>query len=429
MSELIGNFTKYRIIMVVIISILVLIFGTIITYKILDSNVENIDAAIVLNDGALAINYIDGDVVAIKDKKEYEYNVSITNTSVDKMYYSLNIVDILNDDDMSVEVYDESGLEIFNTKSLSKNFQLLNLIRLDASQTARYKVVFKQSKKNKFSCRLFVVNESLTTQTFADMILLKNDVSLAKTNVGEQIATLKEGLISTEDNFGTTYYFRGDVSNNYVKIADSYFRIVRINGNGTVRLVLDDVISTKFKYNVNDATDGISANLANMWNSSIVNDLNLWLENNFSEYSASIAQDNFCTDLTFDNHSNGLYYSSTYTRIFYNEPTLKCTGNIYNGKVGLLSIDEVMFAGATRGESNKSFYLYNKNINENYLTNSSYYINNSNEVFMMDVSSTGKLGNGVVVTGEVFVRPVINLSASAKVKGSGTYDNPYILVA
>ena len=48
-----------------------------------------------------------------------------------------------------------------------------------------------------------------------------------------------EGLYSAQDDYGTSYYFRGDVINNYVKFAGFYWRIIRINGDGSIRLIYD----------------------------------------------------------------------------------------------------------------------------------------------------------------------------------------------
>ncbi len=45
-------------------------------------------------------------------------------------------------------------------------------------------------------------------------------------------------LASTEDDYGTSYYFRGAVKNNYVQFANKCWRIVRIVGDGFVKLVL-----------------------------------------------------------------------------------------------------------------------------------------------------------------------------------------------
>lgn len=44
------------------------------------------------------------------------------------------------------------------------------------------------------------------------------------------------------DNLGPVYFFRGNVTNNYVFFSGYYWRILRINGDGTVRMVLDDPV-------------------------------------------------------------------------------------------------------------------------------------------------------------------------------------------
>ena len=46
-------------------------------------------------------------------------------------------------------------------------------------------------------------------------------------------------LCSAPDAYGTSYYYRGNVTNNYVKFAGFYWRIIRINGDGTVRVIYD----------------------------------------------------------------------------------------------------------------------------------------------------------------------------------------------
>ena len=45
------------------------------------------------------------------------------------------------------------------------------------------------------------------------------------------------GMYFAEDNDGKTYYYRGSVSGNYVKFAGFYWRVIRVNGDGTVRLI------------------------------------------------------------------------------------------------------------------------------------------------------------------------------------------------
>ena len=51
--------------------------------------------------------------------------------------------------------------------------------------------------------------------------------------------TSEVGLYAGTDDDGTTYYYRGSVGGNYVLFDDKYWRIIRVNGDGTVRLIYD----------------------------------------------------------------------------------------------------------------------------------------------------------------------------------------------
>ena len=90
--------------------------------------------------------------------------------------------------------------------------------------------------------------------------ILKDNTAQPDTNIDfSQISsdTNGKGLYytstNTEDN-KTTYYFRGAVENNYVSFANNTWRIVRINEDGSVRLIKQDVIGTSvFNTNYDDA--------------------------------------------------------------------------------------------------------------------------------------------------------------------------------
>ena len=47
------------------------------------------------------------------------------------------------------------------------------------------------------------------------------------------------GMYADNDDAGKTYYYRGSVAGNYVKFAGYYWRVIRVNGDGTVRLIYD----------------------------------------------------------------------------------------------------------------------------------------------------------------------------------------------
>ena len=49
----------------------------------------------------------------------------------------------------------------------------------------------------------------------------------------------ESGLYATTDDDGTSYYYRGAVAGNYVKLNNQYYRIIRVNGDGTLRIIYD----------------------------------------------------------------------------------------------------------------------------------------------------------------------------------------------
>ena len=84
--------------------------------------------------------------------------------------------------------------------------------------------------------------------TLSDCMLVMNNhetsVESAKTNINakgtpdfSKTATTDEGLYTSEDDEGASYYYRGAVKNNYVSFAGYTWRIIRRNGDGSVRLI------------------------------------------------------------------------------------------------------------------------------------------------------------------------------------------------
>ena len=69
------------------------------------------------------------------------------------------------------------------------------------------------------------------------------------------IADRTNGIYSAKDDLGTSYYFRGNVTNNYVKFANKYWRIIRINGDGTIRMIYAGTSAHANGYNDSSAND------------------------------------------------------------------------------------------------------------------------------------------------------------------------------
>ncbi len=429
MARILDLDKKYKsIIFLLLIVFFLIIFVAIIFSKGKDLFSDKGTVAVVVNEGDLVINYIDGETINFFDNKEHNYGISITNNGQEKVYYSIYLEDV-NISNVKIDVKDEKGTVIKDTSSNVVDEKLVNLYSLDAQKTVRFQIIVSPKDTVNFKGKLRVENESMSTNSFDDLILLNNYIVAPQSRVGNEIAILDEGLIQTNDNKGVSYYFRGNVLNNYVSLGNLLFRIVRINGDRTVRLVLNDVLENQYAYN-NVATGEEDKNPAILNNSSLSEILNNWVKENLSDYDSYLAMGDYCTDTTFNYTLNNNNYSKTYERVFADmAPDLYCNGELYSSKVGLLSIDEVVLAGAYKNMVNDNYYLYNKDISGSYLTTSTFAINEAGIISMMNVMSNGALGDGIFINNLSYIRPVVNISINAKVKGKGTIDNPYMIVS
>ena len=88
--------------------------------------------------------------------------------------------------------------------------------------------------------------------------------------------------------------------------------------------------------------------------------------------------------------------------------------------IGLITADEVAYAGGVYSQSNRSYYLYN---NAAYWTMSPDYFDGSYARVFRVYSSGDLISNNVNDT--YGVRPVINLKSAIAITGSGTTDDPF----
>ena len=113
-------------------------------------------------------------------------------------------------------------------------------------------------------------------------------------------------------------------------------------------------------------------------------------------------------------------------------PQYKCPSSAYaytvakgdlTYPIGLLTADEVAYAGGVYFQSNSSYYL---NTGESYWTMSPYRFFSSSAVVFY-VSYTG-LMNGYGVDSNRAAVPVVSLKAEASVdKGTGLYNDPFVI--
>ena len=270
-------------------------------------------------------------------------------------------------------------------------------------------------------------------------------------------------IYSTSDNDGMSYYFAGDTEENWVRFGGYYWRIIRINGDGTIRLIYAgedsgsvtdanrtgtttqislDRNTTAYAFNAESNrseyvglkyTQG--SQHGNSSNSDILDTMNTWYITNISSADRAHVDTSawFCSDR---NMASGYSWSSipssiiryaTYERLGTNKtPTLQCNNasdrlTTLNG-IGLITADEVVYAGGMAyGVNNQEYYLC---INDSYWTMSPAYFGYTSS-FVYYVSSSGGLYNDGVDHSASGIRPVINLKADTTVTGDGTASNPF----
>jgi hypothetical protein len=126
-----------------------------------------------------------------------------------------------------------------------------------------------------------------------------------------------------------------------------------------------------------------------------------------------------------DSYTSGNTTIPTYSKY---TPDFKCAsdGNnkgVVNASVGLLTYDEVVYAGGYYGQNNNNYYLYN---NTYFWTMSPAGFSGSDS-FVWDVTTAGNINYGYV-NYPLAVRPVLNLTADTKISsGDGTKENPFMV--
>ena len=350
-----------------------------------------------------------------------------------------------------------------------------------------------------------------------------NTVSIPTTTPGSEVSADTEAVLaSTQDDYGTSYYFRGAVTNNFVEYANMCWRIVRVTGNGSIKLVLynyngltstnntpasstpcnvtgndlafaryeGDTYTSAFNSSYNDnayvglmyGTAGASSYAdahTNTNASTILTNLNKWYTNVLSKQAnfkdSQLADTIWCndksvvTDATFNpgkytlgtNYGYGAninYYSASKRLLQASSfsaggtgPSLMCPNDHTGGKlskftvsdttygngalsgyakIGLLTADEIAFAGGAYSTTNSTYYIKG-NTNSNFLWALSPSVFSGDGAFVWGVYGNGGDLDDGVVNGVGGVRPSLSLQSGVKISSSGigSATNPYKIVA
>ena len=246
-----------------------------------------------------------------------------------------------------------------------------------------------------------------------------------------------DGLyVSTATNDGSpTYYYKGAVENNYVSFAGQTWRVVRINEDGTIRLIMEEGFTTTY-FNINfyDNYKYMYYSESNVAEGAMKR-LNDWYQDNLSAYNSKIATSTYCEQAKVHYSLGSTAGNVTMVSAHTYVPSFECQndangyGLITNQKIGFASIDEVMMAGIplyTGSQTNNPnvyltgdvMWLTMSPAGMNSTTAAIWRVAVDGYVYLVNVSGTMQLGS---------YRPVINLNADTFVTGSGTSGDMWVV--
>ena len=445
--------------------------------------------------------------------------------------------------------FDHANIQSYydSTNKYYKLVEGATIKSLGSTQSVRWKITGRYYNLNasqaqlggkNFTGKIYAISkgcsseDGTTVKKGYETILANNGgaasmTTLTSTDFANVTTASDKGMYKAQDDLGMSYYFRGAVDNNWVKYGkytkdtyytydgdynyslvsscdgldncfkiaskgdDMYWRIIRINGDNSIRMIyagtyapdantkvtltesgnLDDdgnliggqktaVGNSKFNQNYDSAEYvGYMYTIGEQHGTSQSSDIKTYLEDWYANYTdlnvsnTKITDQIYCNDrtastsdvaysptnyttLTSWNSTGTNYYYGANGRVFNNpvSPDYKCpvasdkfttTTAKGNGKlsypVGLITADEITFAGLPAGKTNNSFYLYT---GDYYWAGSPYEFNVGNLAGGFGVIDGGSLSDDCVAD-YIGVRGVVSLSSESKLLGSGTYNDVY----
>ena len=293
------------------------------------------------------------------------------------------------------------------------------------------------------------------------------------------------GLYTMEDADGTSYYYRGNVTNNYVLFGGYYWRIIRLNGDGSIRLLYAgetaDATGNNLNMKLTDSSLGYTNRTTSPFNSIRTNPgyvgymygntfnstyeetnanendsdikkyLDSWYKQNIEDKGLSeyIADSGFCNDRSLSTRANNgdgvqttgnhTYYAG-YDRYTGHSPILTCpnatndlfttntsdTGNkALTYPIGLITVDELMLGGLSDGYMNRLSYTYSS---YSYWTMSPSHFHVTTTTAYEFLANSVGFAYGSWVPDGGGVRAVINLKSDVQISGGiGTANDPFVV--
>ena len=412
-------------------------------------------------------------------KSEYKYNIVIKdllNTFVTEGYLQYKITSTNGG-------YNMTEFKDIPKSSIATDTILAYSVVIPNGVTQSYTIEFKYANDEsvdqsddmgkKLSGTLFITegtedpNKTLYNQLLADKSTKLTRTDFSKVLTTNNTKTLYTGVEDSK----TVYYFAGNATDNWVKFGknasnqDLYWRIIRTNSDGGVRLLYHGTSTTATDAYIGTSTFNSSYNniayvsymygnlgsvanaRENTTNSTIKTIIDNWykdnLNTNYGKYLSTTAV--YCNDRSTSDNTN----FGARTRLITNKtPSYDCTAtedkftvdsSTGNGKltypIALMTADEVSFAGGLYGTNAPTWYYYNS-ANGSSTGSTWWWLLSPNRwngsyayVFYVNGSSYPGYLNNNLVSSPNGVRPVISLKSCIKYgTGNGTPETPYEIV-
>ena len=360
--------------------------------------------------------------ITLEPNKEYIIKETIKNTGTVSLNYALYIKDFVEDSNIIVELLDNvdnlligtidfnSSKDIYlyiknnNLEETTSYTTLKNILTSNISDEVKYTAMKTAmpyyDKENTLEYNILSnyvsdneITETLLTNEDLDRLTNSNNILTLPLYNDNVVDELKGNLNKIMDNDGISYYYLDNPNNNYVSFGGYIWRVVRINGNGTIRLITNNDID-KISFDEKDKSN-------KSYKNNIEDIINKWYEDNLIEYGDLLSNEVFCINNNED---------------FLTPTSLECeTDNIYNLNnslkypIATISMEEVALTGI------------NSYLSSNMLTMTLYKDKN------LFVIKDGKLNttDNEILYG---IRPIINIKSNLIVGGSGTISDPYIVL-
>ena len=419
--------------------------------------------------GVLVVGIISAIILQFtRAKYRVTESIPLVNGTINYTLPDLNIIGLYVDGEEVTELDSSKEYTLDTSKSTCtyKDGSVISNLSINYdSDTKELQITPFTTKGTK--CYLYFDEDSSVAET----LLANYPTQLTRSSFTSTVTNTTTGTIYYADTSkGRTYYFAGNPTDNWVYFGDFYWRIIRINEDGTIRIIYQGTSANttgtgtqlqESTFSINKSTYNNNAYVGYMYtlnevhglgtDSGIKKVLDNWYRDNLATNYGDKIDGNvgFCGDRepsissSTSNGSGGtgktVTYYGAYIRLVNSSknPTFECTNDsdLYTTSgsedgnkaltypIGLITADEVAYAGGVNGSNNQSYYLYT---DQYYWTMSPYRFYGSN-ARMFRVTEIGYLDYDIV-DDSIGVRPVINLKANVQITGgNGSSSSPYVI--